>query len=590
MPHSMHRFGPARAGDGYDFRLWSPGSAVAALHIEGRDPIPMRALPLGHFGIHVPGVAPGARYTLSINDGPAFPDPASMYQPDGVHGPSEVVDVKDFPWTDQEWEGIPKHKQVFYELHIGTFTPEGTLRAALEKLPYLKDLGVNTLELMPLADWPGRWGWGYDHAAMWAVSRAYGRPEDLCAFVNEAHALGMAVFTDVIYNHLGPDGSYLASFAPIFTRRHRTPWGAAINFDDMYCDGTRAFFVRNTLMWLETYHLDGIRLDATEQIYDDSREHFLAQLAREVQAIPGRKRYLIAEDHRNLNTVIRPLHEAGYGMDAMWVDDFHHQVRNLLAGDSKGYYAGYAHTTIEQLATTLKQNWFYTGQYQAYWNKQRGSSPSESSPDSVVYYIQNHDQVGNRPLGDRLHHQISEEAYRAATALLLFLPQLPLLFQGQEWAATTPFHFFSDHKPELGKKVTEGRRKDLDHLVGSGEGVPDPQDPATFLASKLRWEEIEAPAHARTLAWYKACLAAREELDGPLEVHTFGSEAMLLRRGAHTLALSLGPDQKVPLPEGSIVLDSSDPTFTPESASHSVGDGQVHFSAPGAVLFKLDDE
>lgn len=584
----MHRFGPARAGDGYDFRLWSPGSAIATLHLEGRDPIPMRALPLGHFGVHVKEVEPGARYRFSINDGPAFPDPASMFQPDGVHGASELVDLRDFPWTDAAWEGIPKHKQVFYELHVGTFTPEGTLRSAMDKLPYLKDLGVNTIELMPLADWPGRWGWGYDHAAMWAVSRAYGRPEDLCAFVDAAHALGLAVYTDVIYNHLGPDGSYLAAFAPIFTRRHRTPWGAAINFDDMYCDGTRAFFVRNALLWLETYHLDGIRLDATDQIFDDSREHFLAQLAREVQAIPGRPRYLVAEDHRNLNTIIRPLHEGGYGMDGIWVDDFHHQMRNLLAGDTRGYYAGYAHTTIEQLATTLRNNWFYTGQYQAYWNKQRGSSPEGTAPESVVFYIQNHDQVGNRPHGDRLHHQISEDTYRAATALLLFLPQLPLLFQGQEWAASTPFYFFSDHEPELGKKVTEGRRKDLEHLVGSGAGVPDPQDPATFEASKLRWDERSAPAHARMLAWYKACLAAREDVEGPLQVETNGSEGLVLRRGRHTLAVALGPEQKVALPDGAMVLSSADAAFATSSIPPQTEDGHLYFTTPGAVLFRTD--
>ncbi len=572
--------------EGVQFAVWAPLARRLDLVLDGRE-VPLTAQPDGLFTAFVPDLKAGARYRYRKDGGAPFPDPASRFQPEGVHGPSEVVDDA-FAWSDAAWMGVAQRDLVFYELHVGTFTPPGTFAAAMEKLPYLRELGVTAVELMPVADWPGRWGWGYDHAALWAPSRAYGTPDDLRRFVDAAHAHGLAVFLDVIYNHLGPDGAYAAAFAPMFTDRHHTPWGRAVNLDDTHSAGVRRFFIDNALMWLRDYHADGLRLDATDTLQDDSTPHFLAELTQSVAALEtGPRRVLVAEDHRNLNTVVRPRQEGGYGLDAVWVDDFHHLVRNLTAGDTEQYYAAYAGATAAQIARTLEQNWFYTGQVSAFSGQPRGTDPSGVRPENVVFCIQNHDQIGNRPLGNRLTDDVPLAVFKAASALLLFAPQLPLLFMGQEYAATTPFLFFSDHEPGLGRKVTEGRKKEFEGFSGFGGEVPDPQSEATFRTSKLDWQEARRPEGEGVRHLYQTLLALRPHLPPELDATPAGDAGLLLRRGDYALAVALRPGVDVPVPDGlHLEWHTALPRFGPAGTAPEHAGGLLHFADAGAALFR----
>lgn len=577
--------------EGVQFRVWAPeAERVDLVLASDGDLQPMEQEDGGTFARLVPDLAPGVRYQFRLNEDEAFPDPASRFQPDGIHEASEVIDPAAYAWQDAGWQGVPQEDLVFYELHVGTFTPEGTFAAAQEKLSYLKELGVTAVELMPVADFPGHWGWGYDHAALFAPSRAYGRPDDLRAFVDAAHATGLAVFLDVIYNHLGPDGAYAAAFAPMFTDKHETPWGQAINLDDMHSEGVRRFFIQNALQWLSEYHVDGLRLDATDQLKDDSEPHFLKELTAAVreQLGDGPPRVLVAEDHRNLNTLVLPSDEGGYGLDAVWVDDTHHLIRHITAGDSENYFADFAGTTTKDLAEALRQGWYFTGQYAQAFDGPRGTDPAGVRPEQCVICIQNHDQVGNRPQGARLNHEIPGALYRAASAILLFAPELPLLFMGQEWAASTPFQFFTDHNEELGRLVSEGRKKEFEGFAGfSGDDVPDPQDPATFERSKLDWGEREEGDHGRTLALYRDLLALRRELDGDFAACAVGARGLALQRGRHHLVAALADDLALPLPEGAeVVLHTEDEAFAADAQAPRIEDGEVHFARPGAVVVR----
>jgi maltooligosyltrehalose trehalohydrolase len=452
--------------------------------------------------IYVEGVRAGARYGYRIGGGGPFPDPASRFQPDGVHGLSEVIDPE-FPWTDRGFNLAPWRDTIFYELHVGTFTPEGTFRAAAAKLPTLRDLGVNSIELMPVADFAGRWNWGYDGVSLYAPSRAYGRPEDFRALVDTAHGLGMAVYLDVVYNHLGPDGAYHRMFHPEYYSADReTPWGDAINFDGTGSRHVRDFFIGSALHWIAEYHVDGFRLDATHAIEDRGEPHFLAEFAQTVRHFArslGRECRVVLEDSRNLIHLLQPAETGGNAADAVWADDFHHQVRRALAGDSDGYYMDYSGSP-EDIARTMRHGWFFEGQHSKFLGRPRGTPAGATDRSRFVVCIQNHDQIGNRARGERLHHQVDPGAYRAACALLLLAPETPLLFMGQEWAASSPFLYFTDHHPELGRQVTEGRRREFASFpeFSSPEGrdaIPDPQDEAAFLRSKLVWEELMDPTH-----------------------------------------------------------------------------------------------
>ena len=579
-------------GDSTRFCVWAPEKQrlEVVLEADGRA-IPMEAVPNGFFEVTAQGVGPGDRYRIRV-DGSDFPDPASRFQPEGVHEPSEVVDTNAFEWSDADWTGIPLEQLVIYELHVGTFSPEGSYDGVRKRLPFLRDLGINAIELMPLADFPGRWNWGYDPASFYAPSRNYGRPEDLQRLVDDAHGMGMAVILDVIYNHFGPDGSYAPAFAPFFTDKHETPWGKAVNLDDEHSEGVRHFFIDNALYWMGDFHIDGLRLDATHALIDDGPRHFLAEFAERVERFDTRfKRHLIAEDHRNLNTLLQPLREGGLGMDAVWADDIHHLLRNRTAGDSEGYYGAFVNATTEDIALTINTGWHYRGQTAPNTGEPRGTHPEGIPSKRFVYFIQNHDQVGNRPLGDRLTEDIPLHTYRALSALLLFVPQPPMLFMGQEWAATTPFLFFTDHHDELGRAVTEGRRTEFSDFEGFGGTVPDPQDPDTFERSRLDWDEITRSPHSETLQMYRDLLELRKSSHGEALAEAPSGDVLTVARGNDLLVVSFESEVEAAVSDGSEIIWHSEQEDYAGSDAHppQMVEGHVHFARPSAAIIRLHD-
>ncbi|MGV3483538.1 MAG: malto-oligosyltrehalose trehalohydrolase [Planctomycetaceae bacterium] len=587
LSHRYRRLGAIVESDGVQFCVWAPGAENVEVVLEhSEERLSLQPAGDGYFERFVAGLGALATYRFSIDGGDPLPDPASRFQPRGVHASSQVIDPAAYRWRDQAWRGIDQKDLVFYELHVGTFTGEGTYRAAEQKLPYLKDLGVTAIELLPLAEFPGRWNWGYDPAAMYAPYHGYGTPDDLRHFIDAAHQSGIAVFLDVIYNHFGPDGSYAAVFGHFFSDKHSSPWGKGINLDDRDSEGVRSFFIDNALHWLREYHFDGLRLDATHALQDDSQVHFLAELSSAVEVSLDRKRYLIAEDERNLAKLARPRSLQGYGLDAIWADDFHHQIRNLTAGDVEAYFADFANSTAKQIAATLRQGWYYTGQPAISLGGPRGTATDGLQPSQFVICIQNHDQVGNRPLGDRLHHCISPATYRAVSSLLLFAPQLPLLFMGQEWSTSTPFQFFTDHHEELGRLVTAGRRNEFNRFKGFAGGmVPDPQDPATFERSKLNWDEITQPPHQGVLRLYQDLLKIRPKLGSHVEVGAHGDRGLWLQRGAYLLLVALADDLHLPLaPDWVVMLQSEDHRYAIDGHPAERVGKEIHFSRAGAVV------
>ena len=541
------------------FRVWAPGRQTVELVIRPGDPsmqrLTLRASGDGLFAATLRSVTSGDLYEYVLDGAGPFPDPASRYQPRGVHGPSAVIDPQSFAWSDAGWRGVPLRRAIVYELHVGTFTDAGTFDGVTDRLPYLADLGITVVELMPVADFPGSRNWGYDGASLFAPSRAYGTPDDLRRVVDTAHRLGLAVILDVVYNHFGPDGAYAGAFSPFyFSTRHCSPWGAAVNLDGDGSSQVREFFIENALHWLHEYHFDGLRLDATHGLIDDSPRHFVAELAARARAsLPDRELLLVAEDERNLAAIVRAPDVGGWGLDAVWADDFHHQVRRMAAGDRDGYFEDYC-GTMDDLAATIRQGWFYTGQFSTHHARARGTDPAGATLDRMVFCIQNHDQIGNRPFGRRLNHQIDPALFRALSALLLFVPETPLMFMGQEWAASTPFLFFTDHHPELGELVTKGRREEFARFEAFADPVrrtqiPDPQAPSTFSDSRLRWDEIAAATHAGILELYRAMLALRRTEPALRSCAEFDAEALdsaslgvMRRGGGEALLLVLRTD------------------------------------------------
>ncbi len=610
-------------GEGTRFRVWAPTAHTVEVVLEGTreggSARPLKKAADGTFNALLPGVGAGDLYRYRVDGQGPYPDPASRFQPDGVHGPSEVVAPSRFAWSDAGWRGVRLGELVVYELHVGTFTPAGTFAGVTERLPYLVDLGVTAVELMPVADFPGRRNWGYDGVALFAPARCYGRPDDLRRLVEAAHRLGLAVLLDVVYNHLGPDGNYLGVYSPYyFSTRHQTDWGAALNFDGAHSAPVRHSFIENAQHWVHEYHLDGLRLDATHAILDDSPRHFLADLVEQLRAaVPDRHVLLIAEDHRNLAHTLKPEPEGGWMLDAVWADGFHHQTRRLLAGDDEGYYRDFTGTT-EDLATTIRKGWFYGGQFSVHFGKPRGTDPTGLAPPQFVYCLQNHDQIGNRALGERLHHQIDLAAYRAASALLLCCPATPLLFMGQEWAARTPFLYFTDHDEGLGKRVTEGRRREFRHFAAFSDPearakIPDPQALSTFLASKLVWDEREREPHAALLRLYQQLLhlrrhepALRAAQGKDFAVTALNEKAILLKRGASgaptLLVLTQLRGQGIADLRGhsfltphqgrrwEVVLTTEDAPFSPDPHAPRIDDTAgapvVYCQRPSAVIFR----
>ncbi len=498
---------------GVRYRTWAPGKKVSVA-VSSADGSVKRELSLGEEkGGYRSALDPegraGDRYKYRF-DGNDWPDPASRFNPDGVHGAAQVIDPRDFTWSDEGWVAPPLAELVIYELHIGAFTPAGTFRAAIEKLDHLVALGVNAIEIMPVADFPGERNWGYDGVLLYAPARVYGAPNDLRSLVDAAHGHNLAVILDVVYNHLGPDGNYLGSYSrDYFNPTHKTPWGDGFNFELL---PVRNFFVENAIYWREEFHVDGFRLDATHAIADASEKHVLAEIAERLHSLGT---FVVAEDERNEAALLRPQQEGGIGLDGMWSDDFHHVVRVMLTKTREGYFQSYR-GTVDELAATLDHGWLLAGEKRVPQVLGQPGEAADLRPEQFVFCIMNHDQVGNQAFGLRLNQLVSPEAFRAASALLCLVPYTPLILMGQEWAASTPFLYFTDHNSELGRKVTEGRREEFRSFAdfrdpAARTGIPDPQDEETFLRSKLEWSEASQGRHAQMLLLYRQCLRLRRE-------------------------------------------------------------------------------
>jgi maltooligosyltrehalose trehalohydrolase len=542
------------------FRVWAPKAKRVDVEVRG-EPLLMSAGEDGWWSAEIPSVEPGTDYTFVLDGGAPLPDPRSPWQPHGIHGPSRTIDHGAFPWTDRHWQAGPLSAALFYELHIGTFTPEGTFKAAIEKLDHLVRLGITHVELMPVAEFSGSRGWGYDGVYLYAPHHAYGEPDDLKRLVDACHARGLAIVLDVVYNHLGPAGNYLDRFGPYFTNRYATPWGAAVNFDGPFSDEVRRFFCDNALMWLRDYHFDGLRLDAVHAIIDTSATHFLEQLAGEVadlEAQIGRHLQLIAESNLNDPRIVRPQELGGYGIDAQWSDDFHHALHCVLTGECDGYYADFG--SLGDLAKALHRVFVYDGRYSVFRKRRHGKPPAGLSGHRFLGYLQNHDQIGNRANGERSSHLMSLGRLKVGATLVFTAPAIPMLFQGEEWGANSPFLYFTDHEdPELGRAVTEGRWREFAAFGWRTEDVPDPQAPETFEHSKLNWHERGEEPHAGLLAWHSRLIQLRREIpalsDGRLErVRTIFNESakwFVVRRGPVAVACNLSNvAQRVPVDLG----------------------------------------
>jgi len=499
----------------HPFKVWAPFARRVSIE-SGDVQYPMQGPDdRGWWSCQVKDAGPGTDYGFLLDDDPkCYPDPRSRWQPNGVHGLSRVYDQAAFEWSDARFQAPPLASAIVYELHIGTFTPEGTFDAATRKLAYLAELGVTHVELMPVNAFDGQHGWGYDGAALFSVHRPYGGPDGLKRFVNAAHQVGLAVLLDVVYNHFGPSGNYTGKFGPYTVSAHHTPWGGAVNLEDAGSAEVRRFFCDNALMWLRDFHVDGLRFDAVQAFIDRSAIHFLEQIVTEVDTLGAalaRHLVLIAESDLNDPSIVTPREAGGVGFDAQWSDDFHHALFAVLnENETQGYYTDFG--TLEQLAKALEQTFVYDGIYSRHRRRVHGRPPVALSQHRFLGYIQTHDQVGNRAVGDRISSTVGVERAKIAAALFLLSPFVPMLFQGEEWAASTPFLYFADHSnPELAHAVSEGRKKEFAAFGWNPASIPDPENPSTFEASKLRWDEVKVGDHAEMLAWYKALIRFRRD-------------------------------------------------------------------------------
>jgi len=547
------------------FRVWAPrvdSLAVRLVGQAGAGVFPLRAEAGGYFTAPVPGAGPGDDYLFCFPDGSERPDPVSRWQPQGVHGPSRIVDPAAFAWSDAGWHGLPLEDYLVYELHVGTFSAAGTFAAIIPRLDDLLELGVSAVELMPVAQFPGERNWGYDGVYPFAVQHGYGGPEGLKRLVDACHDRGLAVILDVVYNHLGPEGNYLGCYGPYFTDRYRTPWGEAINFDGPESDAVRDYFIANALFWVTEYHLDGLRLDAVHGIFDCGARPFLRELTAAVHAEAerlGRSVQVIAESDRNDVRTLLPAGQGGLGFDAQWNDDFHHALHALLTGERSGYYADFGE--LSQLAAALRAGFVYTGQYSRFRRRRHGSSAAGRPPRQFVVCAQNHDQVGNRARGDRLAGSLPLEKLKLAAGTVLLSPGLPLLFMGEEYGETAPFSYFTSHAdPQLAAAVQKGRREEFAAFVWQGE-VPDPQAEATFLAAKLDPQLRRGGTHRSLYGFYRELIRLRRELPAlrhpdleGLEIAVLADQQVLeLRRrtgGQEALCLFnfAAESREVPLP------------------------------------------
>jgi len=535
-------FGAEVFADGVDFRVFAPRRSQVTLQLDseaGRT-IPLTGSASEGYGCFVPELRAGALYRFLLDDdAKPYPDPVSRHQPEGPHGPSEVIDPSTFVWRVNDFPGATLRGQVLYELHVGTFTREGTYRSAERELSALADLGITMIELMPVAEFPGRFGWGYDGVNLFAPSRVYGRPDDLRAFVDEAHGLGIAVILDVVYNHLGPDGNYIAQFSEQFFSEHKTDWGEAINFDGDGAPATRAYFCDNAAYWIDEFKLDGLRLDATQDIIDTSAKHVIAEIIESARAAAGaRPIVILAENEPQASSLARKTEHGGKGCDALWNDDFHHSAMAAATGHAEAYYSETSGAP-QEFISALKWGYLYQGQYYTWQKKPRGEPSFDLPAEAFVLYLQNHDQVANSARGLRLHALTSPGRARALKALLLLAPGTPMLFQGEEFDASTPFHYFADHQPELADQVRRGRVdfiRQFPSLRGPGirSILPDPSSVETFNKSKLDLRERELHADALSLtrdliALRKKDPVFRAQRSDRLHGAVLGAEAFVLR-------------------------------------------------------------
>ena len=504
-------FGAAPTPEGVRFRVWAPRARSLAVKL-GREvpPIPLLRDARDVFQVLVPGARVGVDYRYVVDEERERPDPVSRHQPHGVHGPSRVVDPRAFAWSDDAWRGLPLEEYVLYELHVGTFTAGGTFEDAIARLRCLRDLGVTAVELMPVGEFPGGRNWGYDGVQLYAPQSTYGGPEGLKKLVDACHREGLAVVLDAVYNHIGPEGNYLAEYGPYFSSNYRTPWGDAINFDGPESDGVRRFFIDNALYWVTEYHVDALRLDAVHGIFDFSARHILEEIGAEVHAEAkhlGRDIWLIAESDLNDVRVINPPELGGHGMDAQWSDDFHHSLHTLVTGKTRGYFSDFG--KMDDLRKAIAAGFVYDGKRSGYRRRRHGSSSAGRPGRQFVVFTQNHDQVANGSGGDRISVLTSLEHRKLEAAVLLCTPNLPMLFMGQEYGETAPFYYFTSHgDPALVEAVRKGRREEFESFHW-GREFPDPQGEDTFLRSKLDWSLREQPAHAALLRFYEDLLALR---------------------------------------------------------------------------------
>ena len=562
------QFGATVNGGTTVFRVWAPSATHVRLQIVGGGQSEMRREPDGSWSLEAAAQA-GDRYFYLVDDHKAVPDPVSRFLPEGVHGPTEIVDPAAFEWTGANWRGLELRDYVLYELHVGTFTPEGTFEAVIPRLEELKRLGVTALELMPVAAFPGARNWGYDGVSPYAVQASYGGPVGLKRLVDAAHRAGLAVVQDVVYNHLGPEGNYLRWFGPYFTDRYETPWGEAVNYDGAGCAGVRRYFVENAAYWVREYHMDGLRLDAVHTIHDHSPRHVLAEMAEAAHAAgaeAGRRAVVIAESDANDATLVAPAERGGYGLDAVWSDDFHHAVHAFFTGERAGYYQDFGRA--EQIAKALREGFCFQGEHFAYWGKPRGSKPAGMRAEQHVFCVQNHDQVGNRAHGERLTQLVPRGARKLAAALLALAPETPLLFMGQEYDEPNPFLFFTSFSdPALRKAVVEGRKKEFKKF-GFAD-TPDPEDAKTFERSKIQWPVASGQwsdqDQREMWEWYRKLLELRREFvtgtDRRCDVRLEG-DVLTMLVGKLVVQAGLKPGTKLAARPGSVLAESSADGFT----------------------------
>jgi maltooligosyltrehalose trehalohydrolase len=553
------------------FVAWAPAKSELSLMLrsDSREIIPMQSQD-GFYVAEVPA-ADGTRYMFRMPDGRELPDPASRHQPDGVHRASAVVDARSFHWTDASFAGHSLREMVIYELHVGTFTSQGTLDAAIARLDGLAELGITAVEIMPVAQFPGERNWGYDGVYPFAVQNSYGGPAALQRFVDAAHARGLSVILDVVYNHLGPEGNYFEEYGPYFSSRYCTPWGQAINFDSAQCEPVRAFFIQNALYWLGEFHIDALRLDAVHGIYDFGARHFLAELREHVQDLASatrRQLSLIAESDLNDSRMLHRTVRGGYGIDCQWSDDFHHALHTLLTKESTGYYADFG--KIEDLGIALRDGWRYSGEFSKFRQRRHGNSAAGISQDHFVVFSQNHDQVGNRARGERLAGLVDYESLKLAAGITLLSPFVPMLFMGEEYGEKRPFQYFTSHgDPVLIEAVRSGRRAEFAGFGWSEQEIPDPQDENTFAASTLDDSAKDREPHRTLRRFYKSLLALRKRLrlgaaKGDVAWNEWAQTLTLEYAAANILAIfNFGQQQaRVPLPIGlqsaSAILNSAD--------------------------------